>query len=86
MVHQHPAPHHARRPDHHPAMLPYHTMTKADHGYLTNVRGITGSGKASREVRDAASMTPTASPPLPTFDQMEGLESLVVLGWRPAAS
>ena len=29
-----------RRSDHHLAMLPYHTMTKADHGYPTNVRGI----------------------------------------------
>ena len=66
-------------------MLPYHTMTKADHGYLTNVRGIAGSGKASRDVRDAAAMTPTTSlSPFPTFDKMEGLESLVVLGWRPS--
>ena len=56
-------------------------MTKADHGYLTNV-GISQEENRPHVMyvmwlRDANNLSPT-------FDKMEGLESLVVLGWRPS--
>ena len=62
-------------------VLPHRTMTKADHGYLTNV-GISQEENRPHVMyvmwlRDANNLSPT-------FDKMEGLESLVVLGWRPS--
>ena len=53
-------------------MLPHRTMTKADHGYLTNV-GISQEENRPHVMyvmwlRDANNLSPT-------FDKMEGLES-----------